>query len=74
MKKNIQGFRLWLSGKPKRIYRDSDAVRCPKCGGNYDKALYGSDICKRCGAPMKPIKEYITKYSGKPEMEQITER
>ena len=75
--KKAPTIRMWLNGKPKRVYRNGDTVRCPnpKCnGGTLDKALYDSDICKLCGATLKPVKTYYTIQSGKAEIEILNDK
>ena len=69
-------FNLWPSGKPKRIYKNSnDTIRCPKCkNGTFDKKLYEENFgttCRHCGTLMKPTKTFSTIYSGKPEIEHL---
>jgi len=75
MKKEIQiskTIRIWLSGKPKRIYRfDNNMVRCPKCKSKLDKELYNSTHCKICKSLLKPIKKYSISYNNKIEVEII---
>lgn len=59
---------LYLNGVPKRKYLDAGTIRCPQCkSATYDKKVYDSLSCKKCGTEMVAVKEYFVHQSGKPE-------